>query len=222
MNYVQKKLVFVRLSALSILGFASIASAATTPVTLRWTAPGDDGTIGRATRYDLRYSTLPITVTNFPLARGVPNLPVPLPAGSPESFIVNTMSPDTTYYLAIKASDEAGNWSAISNVVLRPAQTLGVNDSTYMLTFSNPWPNPSRQTIRCAFALPQAGPVRVDVFDIAGRHVRTVADRWHDAGRGEASWDLRDEGGNRVNGGVYLVRARIADQAWTRRVTVLI
>ena len=34
-------------------------------VTLTWTASGDDGSTGRATQYDLRYSLSTITSTNF-------------------------------------------------------------------------------------------------------------------------------------------------------------
>jgi hypothetical protein len=45
--------------------------AATSPTTssivLTWTAPGDDGSIGRATTYDIRYlaGTIPITDANW-------------------------------------------------------------------------------------------------------------------------------------------------------------
>ena len=53
------------------------------------------------------------------------------------------------------------------------------------------------------------GPIQVDVFDIVGRHVRTIATGWRDAGRGELSWDLRDAAGRAVQTGMYLMRAHL-------------
>ena len=55
------------LLAALLLSFVPTSHAATSAVsvTLRWTAPGDDGLAGRATRYDLRYSKTLITAANF-------------------------------------------------------------------------------------------------------------------------------------------------------------
>lgn len=38
---------------------------------------------------------------------------------------------------------------------------------------------------------------------------------------GSSAWDLRDEAGNLVPAGVYLVRARLDDTVWSERVTVI-
>jgi hypothetical protein len=84
------------------------------PVTLHWTASGDDGVIGTATSYELRYSTSPITEANFGGASLVPGLPHPLSAGSSETFDVSL--PSGTYYFAMRVKDEVPNASLISNV----------------------------------------------------------------------------------------------------------
>jgi hypothetical protein len=60
----------------------------------------------------------------------------------------------------------------------------------------------------------------VDAFDAAGRHLRTIASGWRDAGRGEVAWDLRDDSGRPVGAGVYLLRARIGGVVWTRRLVI--
>ena len=86
-------------------------------VTLRWTATGDDGTSGMASAYDLRYSASPITSANFSSATAVPVQPVPQAPGTVQSYLMTGLTPGTTYYFAIKVGDEAGNWSAISNVL---------------------------------------------------------------------------------------------------------
>lgn len=98
---------------------ASLKSAAASPtsITLTWTAPGDDGNSGQAALYDIRYSTSNITSLNFSSAAQATDEPVPQAAGSAEAFDITGLTPGTNYYFAIKAADENGNWSPISNVV---------------------------------------------------------------------------------------------------------
>lgn len=206
-----------------ILSLSPLAGAATASLSVRllWTTPGDDSLVGLATGYDLRYSVLPITGVNFTQATAVTGLFVPKVSGAPDTFTVTGLVAGTGYYFAIKTVDDVGNWSGISNVLFHQASTTGVDDPLLALSFSAPWPNPARQSMRCAYTLPQAAPIQVDAFDIAGRHVRTIASGWHEAGRGELVWDLRDGSGSSVAAGIYLVRAQLADRSWTRRLVVV-
>ena len=84
-------------------------------ITLTWTAPGDDGNEGQAKTYDIRYSTSEITDANWDTATQCMGEPMPKPAGEPEEFTMTGLSPDTTYYFAMKTSDEVPNWSDLSN-----------------------------------------------------------------------------------------------------------
>jgi len=100
------------------------AESTATAVTLTWTAPGDDGSIGQATSYDLRYSTTPITDGNFSTATAVTGLSAPAPAGSTETTTVTGLQPNTSYFFALKTSDEANNVSALSNVATKTTDAL--------------------------------------------------------------------------------------------------
>lgn len=84
-------------------------------VTLAWTAPGDDGSIGKATAYDLRYSTAPITAGNWVSATSVISPPLPAQAGMQESFNVTNL-PGGTYHFAVRAVDDVFQFSELSNV----------------------------------------------------------------------------------------------------------
>ncbi|MCK4276568.1 MAG: S8 family serine peptidase, partial [Phycisphaerae bacterium] len=98
-----------------------LAVTATTfdTVNLTWTATGDDGDIGTAYLYDVRYSTSAIiTDADFDSATSVQGEPLPQGSGSPETFTVTGLSGETTYHLALKVADEAGNLSVLSNVVI--------------------------------------------------------------------------------------------------------
>jgi hypothetical protein len=95
----------------------TVTSVTTDSITLTWTAVGDDGNIGTASTYDIRYSTSSITEANWDSATQVAGEPAPKPAGSAESFTITGLSPGTTYYFALKTADGVPNWSELSNVV---------------------------------------------------------------------------------------------------------
>jgi len=95
---------------------------------LNWTAPGDDGMSGTASAYDLRWSNQPIDASNFGSAAPVSPQPVPSGrAGRSESYVLLGLTPSTTYFFALRARDDAGNWSGLSNVV---TATTRANDTT--------------------------------------------------------------------------------------------
>jgi len=86
-------------------------------VNLNWTSTGDDGMVGLATSYDIRYNTEPIDDTNWDSSEIAQIDMEPLISGSEQSFIVTGLQGGTTYYFAIKILDEAENASELSNIV---------------------------------------------------------------------------------------------------------
>ena len=96
---------------------ARAQGAGSDTLTLVWTAPGDDGNVGTAASYEVRMSTSAITASNWGSASLISGPPSPLPAGTRQSFVVRGLTRGTTYYFAIKATDDASNVAPISNVV---------------------------------------------------------------------------------------------------------
>ncbi len=86
-------------------------------VLLSWTATGDDWHTGRASFYDIRYSTVPITESNFYSAQAVSNPPIPSESGTTQNLVISGLNPNTTYYFAVKVADEVHNISALSNII---------------------------------------------------------------------------------------------------------
>jgi len=106
----------------------SLATGGTTSssVALSWTSPGDDGTTGTASSYDIRYSTNNIANnTDFTNATSVVGEPAPQVAGSNQNFTVTGLSASTQYYFAIKTNDEVPNTSALSNIVNATTTSAG-------------------------------------------------------------------------------------------------
>ena len=71
------------------------------------------------------------------------------------------------------------------------------------------WPNPARGTAQLEFAIPRAGRLRVDLFDLAGRRLGTLADRAVEPGIHRVAWSDAPA----TSAGVYFVRARLAGGA---------
>jgi FlgD Ig-like domain len=83
-------------------------------------------------------------------------------------------------------------------------------------------PNPFNPSTTIAFDLPGATPVSLQVFDTAGRLVRTLL---HDAvgqtGRNEVVWNGRDNGGRQAASGVYLYRVETPTHRDVGRMTLI-
>lgn len=141
-------------TAPSAVSNLTLSAATTSTLTLTWTAPGDDGVVGTAASYDIRYSTSPIvTAADFTAASLVSGEPTPAVAGTSQSMIVTGLTTNTTYYFAMKTQDEVPNISIISNVasiatamhpdIIAPATitTLalsGATTSSIVLTWTAP------------------------------------------------------------------------------------
>ncbi len=83
-------------------------------VELTWTAPGDDLMAGRASLYEIRYYTEPITLLNWPEAWAVLTNTEPITAGLVQTLRVEDV-PTGEWYFALRAVDEAGNAGLVSN-----------------------------------------------------------------------------------------------------------
>ncbi len=102
---------------------ATLEGALEGQVVLTWTATGDDGDVGTASRYDIRASLVPITsLQQFEQSIPCLNPPPPKPAGQPERYVVSGLTPQTKYYFRLRVFDEAGNGSPMSAQVSEFAQ----------------------------------------------------------------------------------------------------
>ena len=85
--------------------------------------------MGTASSYDIRYSASAITASNWDSAIQLTGEPLPLAAGSSQSYTVVGLSSNTAYYFAIKTTDAAGNISNISNIVAITTQAFTLSVS---------------------------------------------------------------------------------------------
>ena len=67
-------------------------------------------------------------------------------------------------------------------------------------------PNPFGSTTTIAFELPTASRVHLEIFDLLGRRVKTLAEGAYPAGSHVVQWNRRDANGKEVRPGVYVYR----------------
>jgi len=83
------------------------------------------------------------------------------------------------------------------------------------------YPNPFNPRTTIAYAVPKAGPVKMDVYDLRGRHVHNLVDGDQGAGRHQLTWNGTDARGRSVATGVYFVRLRSVDDERTLKVVMV-
>jgi subtilisin family serine protease len=83
---------------------------------LNWQAPGDDGNAGgKVTAYEVRFSEISLTDSNFDLATRLPG-PVPNDPGFFQSVAVKVPWRHPSGFIGVRAVDDAGNKGPISQV----------------------------------------------------------------------------------------------------------
>lgn len=101
----------------AITDLATTGTVGSNSVELTWTTPGDDGNDPdtQAASYDVRYAKTAITTdAEFSAATQATGEPIPSVQGTIECFTVTGLESNTTYYFAVKSSDEETNTSGLS------------------------------------------------------------------------------------------------------------
>jgi hypothetical protein len=82
-------------------------------------------------------------------------------------------------------------------------------------------PNPFHGSTALRFAIPDAGPVRLTVFNVAGRRVAELVSGTLPAGTHTVRWDGRDDAGRSVASGVYLYRLEAGGERLTKEMILM-
>ena len=118
--------------------------------------------------------------------------------------------------LMIEVRDSA---NAPIDHILADATTVDQTPRAYFLSAN--YPNPFNPATTIDFALPEPGPVKLEVFAVDGRLIATLIDALMPAGNHSASWTGRDAGGEAVGSGTYFYRITAGSFSRTGKMTLL-
>ncbi len=191
-------------------------------VSLTWTAPGNDGNQGTASRYDIRYSTSSVgadTAAWWEGADTVADESSPAPAGTEQQFKVEGLTPHSTYYFALRSADEVPNWSGVSNIASgAPVGVKGRKTSelpAFFTLFPN-YPNPFNPETEIRYGLPVSCQVSLEVYNITGEKVVTLVNEKQEAGYHRVVWDASG-----MASGIYLYRIKAGIFSKTQKMVLL-
>jgi len=94
-------------------------------------------------------------------------------------------------------------------------------EATNQPNLSQSYPNPFNSGTNICFTLDRDGRVSLGVFDILGRHVKTLVDQVQPAGRHEITWDGTDSHGQAVASGMYFYRLTNGGRTESKKMVLL-
>ncbi len=131
------------------------------------------------------------------------------------SYVDGSTSPGNWYY-RLKQIDLDGTISYIEPVQV--TVLTGVDEKSLPAAFAleQNYPNPFNPATVITFAVPAAGQVRLEVFNVIGQKVATVFDGVKEAGEHKHEFAAAD-----LTSGVYIYKLTAGGQSFTRKMTVM-
>jgi hypothetical protein len=114
------------------------------------------------------------------------------------SFHDSGLTRATKYYYRVTAYNSLYE----SDPAVASATTLLKPNRVYL---SHNYPNPFNSGTTLNYELTESSRAVVTVYDILGRKVRTLRDNWHEADWYTVSWNGKNERGERVSSGIYII-----------------
>ena len=109
------------------------------------------------------------------------------------------------------SQDETANFKAVFMVATEAVDELPKRFALY-----DNYPNPFAGSTTIQFALPKHTHVTLTIYNLLGKEVETLLDRYYPAGRHEAVWHAND-----LAGGVYFYRLQAGDVVKTQQMLLV-
>ncbi len=110
------------------------------------------------------------------------------------------------YSLQMSEFEEGESTSALTDAQSQPER----------IALAQNYPNPFNPETTITYELTESGPVRLDIYDIYGRHVTTLLDEHQHAGTHRITWDAAG-----MSSGTYIFRLRTGNTVLTREMTLV-
>jgi hypothetical protein len=144
------------------------------------------------------------------------------PPGSPPYYTPVPLPETGIWFIHEVIVNNLGHAATISRLVVRAAPGAApLPGAPAPLALGPARPNPFAGSTEITFSLPKAAAVRLVVFDVAGRAVRTLVDGETGAGIHRTAWNGTDDRGRPVPAGTYYARIRTAGLERTLPITLL-
>jgi hypothetical protein len=145
--------------------------------------------------------------------------PSNLVQGTANSSWTDSISNPWGYYYKVTTLDHAGNESDAAE--MQTVSGVGDDVAPVRTALLAAYPNPFNPSTRLSFELAAPAHARINIFDTAGRLVKTLVNEQRGAGHHEVVWNGQNTAGQSVASGVYLYRFESGDVVQTKRMMLV-
>lgn len=128
---------------------------------------------------------------------------------------------DGRHEMIISRNDYTGGWGYVEVYGCQGGGVEGPAEYGLRSSHARAVPSITNAGVEIQCELSEGGPVRLQVFDAAGREVRVLLDAELPPGRYPVRWDGRDRAGLELPAGTYHYRLATGGQAETGRLTLV-
>ena len=111
------------------------------------------------------------------------------------------------------------SWQLYQN--RKPSYVTGTSAEPQPYRIAGNFPNPFNPETTIEFTAHREGAVQLDIYNVLGQKVRSLMSRTIYAGNHRVRWDSRDDAGQNVSSGVYVVSLKAGAAAVTHRMMVI-
>ena len=83
------------------------------------------------------------------------------------------------------------------------------------------YPNPFNPTTTIAYSLPKDSEIQIEIYNVMGQKVKTLFNGFRTAGSHKIEWDGKDDAGNLLTSGLYLITLRSGNFVTAKRMTLI-
>jgi len=129
------------------------------------------------------------------------------------SFVDGYCQPGVGYRYRVDVTDDVGRRTLFeTDVIELPATAASLEQNL---------PNPFNPATTITFTVPARSHVRLAIYDVGGRLVRTLVNGVVEDGTTEIAWDAVDDHGAHVSSGVYFYRLEAGKELLTKKMILL-
>jgi hypothetical protein len=136
------------------------------------------------------------------------------------NFGMQTTSSDAVYYSSKEGGHAPELVIQVDSIILAIPRVAAANENSALpekFGLSSNYPNPFNSQTTIEYALPRENAVRLVIFDILGRSVRTLVDATQPAGYKRILWDGKADSGVNASSGVYFYQLQMGSQRLTQK-----
>jgi hypothetical protein len=181
-----------------------------------------DGSDGLEIAYQENYLHDSLSIKIYPSWLALASASGHIMPGSSEtatiSFRAGNLAPGI-YTGTVYLETNDPNTPSVTIPVSMEVQPTGIEESDNLpieFSLSQNYPNPFNAQTTIQYSLPEKSMVTIDIYDILGRKIETLAEGIEPAGNHQAIWDAIGQ-----SSGIYFYRIKAGDKVETKRMVLM-